>query len=261
VEKFAAVIISDKNKILLVRPYYCKKYSLPICKLEEKDENVIMNHIKDEYHIDLLSCKNDELSANYLWFIANAISKANWEIDNELKWVSYRTALTYEYEEEIEYPLKKYGKYSCALDELSKAIPELVPKILSGEVKISHENILEMSRLSGQNIKRLSQHLSNDTTEFVGYLRKVLPKRQDPAVKPLLTIPIGSVKDMPAYDPDAELSSLALTIPSWVMLIDRARSLTNLSEITDNARHKLEKELLGLKETIDSMLTVLKEET
>ena len=153
----------------------------------------------------------------------------------------------------------KYGKYSGALDELLKDIPDLVPKILAGEVKISHENIIEMSRLSEQNKRRLSQHLSDDAAEFKGYLHEILPRRQNTAVKLPLPIPIGSVKDMPAYDPDAELSSLTLTVPSWVRSIERARSVTNISEITDNARRKLEKELLELRKTIDSMLADIKE--
>jgi hypothetical protein len=158
--------------------------------------------------------------------------------------------------------VNKYGIYANALDSLSRVVPELVPKILSGEVKISHENIVELSQLSGQDVRCLSQHISDDVTEFVGYsdMRKILPRRQDSAVKLPLPIPNGSVKDMPAYDPDAAISSLALTVPSWVRSIDCARSVTKLSDITDNARCKLEKELLGLRETIDSMLAAIKEE-
>ena len=158
--------------------------------------------------------------------------------------------------------IEKYGIYAHALDTLSEVVPELVPKILSGQVKISHENIDELSRLSPQDVLRLSKHISKDGMEFVGYssMRKVLPKRQDSPKQLSPPIPTGSVKDMPIYDPDAEISSLALTIPSWVRSIDRTRSAANLNEISSNARCKLEKELLGLKETIDTMLTAIKEE-
>ena len=158
--------------------------------------------------------------------------------------------------------IKKYGIYAQALDMLSKGVPELVPKILSGEVKISHDNIVELSQLSQQDICRLSRHIIDSDIEFVGYsdIRKVLPKRLVPPRKAPLPIPAGSVKDMPAYDPDAEISSLALTVPSWVTSIDRTRSIANLSDISSNARRKLEKELLVLKETIDNMLAVMKEE-
>lgn len=155
----------------------------------------------------------------------------------------------------------KYEKYSDALDALSAIVPQLVSKILSGEIKISHENIVELSRLTGQDAQRLSQYISDNVTKFVGYsdIRKVLPKRQDSAVRPPFSIPPGSVKDMPAYDPDAEIFSLALTIPSWVSSIDRTRSVANLSSISNVARCKLEKELMQLKETIESMLTAIKE--
>ena len=153
-----------------------------------------------------------------------------------------------------------YEKYSQALDLLSRVVPELVPKILSGEVKISIENTVELSQLSEQDIKRLSQLISDDTSDFVGYLRKVLPKKQGSTEKLHFPVPAGSVKDMPAYDPDALISSLALTIPSWVSSINRTCSAANLSVVTDNARSKLEKQLLELKETIDAMLATIRGE-
>lgn len=155
----------------------------------------------------------------------------------------------------------KYGVYAHALDMLSEAVPELVPKILSGEVKISHENVVGLSRLSQQEILLLGKQIFDDNIDLIGYssIRKVLPKRHD-SPKQLTPIPAGSVKDMPAYDPDAEISSLALTIPSWVSSIDRTRSIANLSKISCNARCKLEKELLNLKETIDTMLIDIKGE-
>lgn len=156
----------------------------------------------------------------------------------------------------------KYGVYAHALDTISKVVPEFAPKVLSGQVKISHMSIVELSRLSPQDVLRLGKHLSNDAIEFIGYssTRKVIPKRQDPSrqlTPPVLT---GSIKDMPAYDPDAEISSLALTIPSWVSSINRTRSIANLREISINARSQLEKELLELKKTIDAILAAIKGE-
>lgn len=153
-----------------------------------------------------------------------------------------------------------YEKYSQALDSLSRVAPELVPKILSGEVRISIENTVELSRLSGQDIKSLIQLISDDTFEFVGKLRKILPKKQGTTEKSNFPVTTGSVKDIPAYDPDAEISSLTLTIPSWISSINRTRSAADLNVVTDNARAKLEKQLLELKETIDSMLVAIYEE-
>jgi len=150
-----------------------------------------------------------------------------------------------------------YGKYSRALDELTQIVPDLVPKILSGEFKISRANVVELAQLPGQTIKRLCQQLADDEAEFVGSLREFIPGKHRLSGRQ----PIGSVKEMPAYDPDAEISALALTVPSWVSSIKRAHSASNLAGTTGDARCRLEKELLGLKETIDSMLTAMKEVT
>lgn len=155
----------------------------------------------------------------------------------------------------------KYEKYSQALDALSKTIPKLVPKILSGEAKISHENIVELSLLPTQDARRLSQHLCNDSVGFIGYsdIRRLLPKRPGSAEQQSPTAPVGSIKEMPAYDPDAEISGLVFTISSWVSSIDRTRSAADLSVITQEARLKLENELLKLKQTVDYMLAAIRE--
>ncbi len=149
-----------------------------------------------------------------------------------------------------------YGKYSHAIDELTKIVPELVPKILSGEFKISRANVVELSQLPGATIKRLSQLLTDDEAEFLGSLRKMVPERHRRLSGKHLA---GSVKEMPEYDPDAEISGLTLTVPSWISSINRARAATDLNGTTASARLKLEQELLKLKETVDSILADMKE--
>ena len=54
-----------------------------------------------------------------------------------------------------------------------------------------------------------------------------------------------SVKDMPEYDPDAEISSMIYTIPSWINSISRLIS-TDFSKVTNNAKLKLLNELDNL---------------
>ena len=155
----------------------------------------------------------------------------------------------------------KYGVYAQAMDLLSQVTPELVTKILSGEVKISHENIIELTKLSDQTVKQFSQSLSIDESEFVGSLHDRISQKQRTTNKPVPSLPSGSIKNMPSYDPDAEISALTLTIPSWISSISRTHSVTDLSNTTDGACLKLREELIGLRETIESMLTSIKEVT
>jgi len=153
----------------------------------------------------------------------------------------------------------RYSKYAHAIDSLSQISPELVPRILSGDVKIPHEDIIEFSQLPCKTVVQLSHLLTRDKTDFVGSLRKLASQKQRSISKRFIPATISSIKDMPIYDPDAEISGLALTIPSWVSSINRARVATDLRQTSYDARCKLKKELFGLKEAIDSMLETIKE--
>lgn len=152
-----------------------------------------------------------------------------------------------------------YEKYTQALDLLSKVVPDLVPKILNSDIKISVENTIALSQLSIPEIRELNQLISDDFKTFISNMRQLLLKKQNLSEKESFQIPACSIKEMPAYDPDAEISSLTLTIPSWISSINRAHSTADLNGITDNACRKLEKELAKLKETINNMLVALKE--
>ena len=68
-----------------------------------------------------------------------------------------------------------------------------------------------------------------------------------------------TIKDMPAFDPDAEINSLALTIPSWISSVNRTRSAARFSLLTSESRSQLEQQLLQLQKTVQMMLYALKE--
>ena len=68
--------------------------------------------------------------------------------------------------------------------------------------------------------------------------RNIVPEHEVPKSK-FSAAQIGAIKDMPEYDPDAEILSLALTIPSWVSSINRVLSSAKFSEISDSVRRKL----------------------
>ena len=63
-----------------------------------------------------------------------------------------------------------------------------------------------------------------------------------------------SVKDMPQFDPDAEVSSLTLTIPSWQSSIERTKKAADLTIVSDKAKDNLVKALRALGLTIVDLL-------
>ena len=153
----------------------------------------------------------------------------------------------------------KYGMYANAIDSISKAEPELTPKLLSGHIKMSQENVLELSRLSPSDIRRVSADLAENEAGYSD-TRNIVPKSKKAKKPDALPIPEISVKNMPVYDPDGEILSLIFTMPSWISSIERTRSTANIAEISNDACQRLENELRRLRSAVDTMLLTLKEE-
>jgi hypothetical protein len=154
--------------------------------------------------------------------------------------------------------VSRYGLFANAIDSLFRADSELVPKILSGQIKFSQGNIIELSRLSSSDIKRVSMKLAECDAGYSD-TRNIIPKRKKVEKQDYLPLPEISVKNMPTYDPDAEILSLVFTIPSWVSSIERTRSSADFAEVSSSARQRLENELSRLQSTVDSVLSAVKE--
>lgn len=72
--------------------------------------------------------------------------------------------------------------------------------------------------------------------------------------------PTGTIKDMPVYDPDGEVCSLALTIPSWIGSINRTQSVSDFTKVSESAGAKLIYELDRLVFTVEGIRAKLVEE-
>ena len=68
------------------------------------------------------------------------------------------------------------------------------------------------------------------------------------------------IKQMPAYDPDAEISSLTLTIPMWISSMNRTKSIAKFSEATTQGLWKLEQQLNALSDAIKELKKIIEEE-
>lgn len=146
--------------------------------------------------------------------------------------------------------VRQYGNYAKALDSLADQEPTFVSGILSGKVKISYKNVRKLIKDSKPVFKNIKKQISSNDN-FVSYskTRKAIPAKKDKV----------SIKDMPTYDPDAEISSLILTIPSWISSIDRTLAVANISKTTNQARVRLKKELNNLEYAVNVMLLAVEE--
>lgn len=155
--------------------------------------------------------------------------------------------------------VQKYAVYTRALEQIGSKSPTLVPKILSGEYKISHKNVMALAEMTPEEIKKVSRRIERSQQPYVQYNRTRREIQEHCAETAVCEEkPKPSVKDMPVFDPDAEITGLTLTIPSWASSIERIRTKTNLLIISDKARCNLIEALLNLQIAIEEMCEAVK---
>ena len=150
--------------------------------------------------------------------------------------VSTRTVLT-------------YANYSKAIDKLNKEEPDLTQKILNGEIKVPQNQVIRISKLSPKIKNKIQKYLKKETNS-TDYLIKPKTVANEKKYK---------IKEMPEYDPNAELVSLSFTIPSWIESLDRVLSLSKYKTATKDVKNKVKKELHNLEFSIGTMLLALEE--
>ena len=174
----------------------------------------------------------------------------------------HRSATRIAEENHVSYgTVEKYAYYTRALEVIGSKEPELVPKILSGRFKISHSAILDMAKLSVEELRVINSRMTRKSNPYFQYsqTRSVLQKA--PVAPPSIDgTPATSIKDMPAFDPDASITELSLTIPTWVGSMQRTQKHTDFSIISDGARKKLIEALTSLEETAFELLILAQED-
>ncbi|MGI6735779.1 MAG: hypothetical protein ACOX41_00480 [Anaerovoracaceae bacterium] len=63
----------------------------------------------------------------------------------------------------------KYEIFTKCIDSLREKEPEIAAKILSGKLKISHENIIELERLPSRELHALNNTLSKSNIDHITY--------------------------------------------------------------------------------------------
>lgn len=153
--------------------------------------------------------------------------------------------------------VRQYTDFTEAIDTIRRSVPMLAENLLTGRVVLSHGATLGLADLSPSELQTVDAHLkeANMAEDMGSYIRGLLPVKRRP---PILPKPAVSVKDMPGYDPDSEIASLTLTIPSWCGSIQRIMDTADFEAISDNAQDDASRELLALKDTVNAILYRMK---
>lgn len=253
----------------------CHKWGIPFpvekINFPSRDDAIIWicrQHLKKQY---LTATNQRYLIGKYFNAGRAVISREHGEININGKFLSARYLAAAKIAEGYSFShhaVYKYGTMADAIDVIFTKEPELAHRILSEQIKGSYANIRAVSKLPKDKLRSLNRYLSDNRQDHILYshIEHELQTRSSGSQHPEARIPQkqsetiqAEIKEMPRYDPDAEIASLALTIPSWISSIERAQSMTNLQLISAGARERIKVQLYQLSSTTATLLNAVKE--
>ena len=167
--------------------------------------------------------------------------------------------------------VQKYSLYALAMNDIFEQDITFAKTILCGKLRLSHENTIELSRLKPEEIRAVAKSSLRENVDHItrSYIRNEVKwshiqernpvSRRERSEEKIQSK--RSIRQMPEYDPDAEVNSLCLTIDSWISSVNRVSSSENFPRITNMASLKLMKKLSILEHTINVIQEALVERT
>ena len=140
--------------------------------------------------------------------------------------------------------IESSGRFSRTLDEGERKAPGLRRDVLSGAIRISKTRINQMAEMPKDEVQAISERLRSHmrqaervSLQDSAQIINGLATRQESTDDKLVIV--TGIKQMPEYDPDAEINGLLLTAPTWITTIQRLTDRTDFRQVSEGAREKL----------------------
>ena len=141
--------------------------------------------------------------------------------------------------------IRRYVRFGRQLDELEVMIPGIRIRILTGELEVLIRYMPALLKMPVEDLKEMVDNKNCKTlippSEF---FVKTEAKKNDHQKTSIHVEP--GIKQMPEFDPDAELNGLRYTIPAWKKAILRTAIRTDFSRTTDFGKESLKQALCEL---------------
>lgn len=152
--------------------------------------------------------------------------------------------------------VRHFDEYFRAVNRITEMAPRAADLLLQSKVMLSIHKTEFLAKQPPEVVEEALTRLEEPDCNF----REVFPDYKDrTGIKKRPRKPRTTVKDTPAYDPDAQVTGLINTIPSWMSVIDRVSMTADFNGITVNAHRKLKKALDDLKNLTE--MTIITEES
>lgn len=153
--------------------------------------------------------------------------------------------------------VRKYSRLSKNMDIIAESSTMIFKAYLEGTIILTYDVIRDLSLLSKNELLKTESYISTvkdphiSMEEVYKYLHKRQPRARIRKKEPTLKMESAPmIKTMPTYNADSALSSLILTIPSWISSIERTQNTADFENVTKDAKEKLATQLINLNNAI-----------
>ena len=141
--------------------------------------------------------------------------------------------------------IRRYVHFGRQLDKLEEMVPGIRVRILTGELEVLIRHMPALVKMPVEDLKEMAENRKCKVllppSEFI------VKDETKKDVRPKASIHVEpGIKQMPEFDPDAELNGLRYTIPAWKKAILRTATRTDFSRISNAGKESLKQALCEL---------------
>lgn len=152
--------------------------------------------------------------------------------------------------------LRRYAVFGKGLDQLEKRYPGTRNRILTGKLEVARVHMTELLSMPPSELREMIDNPK---------CRRLVPPKQEKtenrmangnARKKNIRLKTG-IKQMPTFDPDAELKGLTFTVSAWKSAVNRAKEKTDFNKATVVGKYRLRQALEELQIEINKLNRML----
>ena len=156
--------------------------------------------------------------------------------------------------------IRRYVKYGREMDRLEEMVPGSRSKILTGQLRVTLQHMALIMKTPPEQLKKIME--TPGIRELIPPSEIIAEGKEKPArrKKKEFSLKTG-IKQMPIYDPDAELNSLTYTVNAWTKALARTNEKKDIGHARKDVMDGLHYALSKLKAEINCLADRLEDNT
>jgi len=162
--------------------------------------------------------------------------------------------------------IRVYVRMAKLLDRMDLLDPVFVDMVLQEKVRVGRTMRVRMAEMDDAQLQRTMNRLSKGMDKprdpnQMRYKRKMTDQERAKRIEQEETIQLKmGVKDIPEFDPDAELKGMLFTIPSWMNALKQAVDRSDLTLVSEQVKRHVITTLLDFNEMNLEIMEAMKDE-